>query len=97
MTFISEDEMKRSHAKLPHGGSVIRTGTTGKNAENTHVIEYSLRLDSNPEFTANVLVAFSRALFKKYERGERGCKTVFDIAPADLSPLSPEEIRAHML
>ena len=97
VTFITEEEMKRDHAGIPHGGSVVRTGTTGENGENKHVIEYSLKLDSNPEFTGSALVAFSRALFRKYSRGERGCKTVFDIAPADLSILTPDEIRAHML
>ena len=76
---------------------VIRTGSTGWDNENKHVIEYSLKLDSNPEFTASVLVAFARALDRKYRRGETGCRTVFDIAPADLSPLSPEELRAKML
>ena len=95
--FISQEEMVRDHANLPHGGFVIRTGTTGVNAEHKHVIEYSLKLDSNPEFTSSVLVAFARAVYKMHSRGITGCKTVFDIAPADLSPLSPEELRAHML
>lgn len=95
--FISQEEMARDHAKLPHGGFVIRTGTTGVNGEHKHVIEYSLKLDSNPEFTSSVLVAFARAVYKMHSRGMTGCKTVFDIAPADLSPLSPEELRAHML
>jgi len=95
--FITEEEMRRDHAALPHGGFVIRTGTTGVNNEHNHVIEYSLKLDSNPEFTASVLVAFARAIDKMHRRGSTGCKTVFDVAPADLSPLSPEELRAHML
>lgn len=95
--FISEEELLRDHATLPHGGFVIRTGTTGVNHENTHIIEYSLKLDSNPEFTASVLVAYARAINKLYNRGDYGCKTVFDIAPADLSPLSAEEIRKTML
>jgi len=95
--FISQEEMKRDHANLPHGGFVIRTGTTGVNNEHKHVIEYSLKLDSNPEFTSSVLVAFARAVHKLHTRGIHGCKTVFDIAPADLSPLSAEELRAHML
>ena len=82
---------------IPHGGRVIRTGKTGIDGEHNHVIEYSLKLDSNPEFTASVLVAFARAIDRMYKRGIRGCKTVFDIAPADLSPLSAEELRAHML
>ena len=95
--FISEEELQRDHATLPHGGFVIRTGTTGVNHENKHIIEYSLKLDSNPEFTASVLVAYARAVNKLYNRGDYGCKTVFDIAPADLSPLSAEEIRKTML
>ena len=95
--FITEEELKRDHAGIPHGGFVIRTGKTGINHENTHVIEYSLKLDSNPEFTASVLVAYARAINKLYNRGDYGCKTVFDIAPADLSPLSNEELRKTML
>ena len=95
--FISEEELARDHASLPHGGFVIRTGKTGINRENNHIIEYSLKLDSNPEFTASVLVAYARAINKLYARGDYGCKTVFDIAPADLSPLSNEEIRKMML
>lgn len=95
--FISEEVLKRDHATLPHGGFVIRTGKTGINHENNHIIEYSLKLDSNPEFTASVLVAYARAINKLYNRGDYGCKTVFDIAPADLSPLSDEEIRKMML
>ncbi len=95
--FISEEELKRDHSRLPHGGFVIRTGSTGANGENRHIIEYSLKLDSNPEFTASVLVAYARAVNKLYCRGDFGCKTVFDIAPRDLSPLSPEELRATML
>ena len=95
--FISEEELKRDHSGIPHGGFVIRTGKTGFNHENNHVIEYSLKLDSNPEFTASVLVAYARAVNKLYSRGDYGCKTVFDIAPADLSPLSNEELRKIML
>lgn len=95
--FISMEELQRDHSGIPHGGSVIRTGKTGWNGENQHVIEYSLKLDSNPEFTASVLVAFARAIDKMHKRGDVGCKTVFDVAPADLSPLSGEELRAHML
>lgn len=95
--FISEEELKRDHAGIPHGGFVIRTGKTGINRENSHVIEYSLKLDSNPEFTASVLVAYARAINKLYNRGDYGCKTVFDIAPADLSPLTNEELRKTML
>lgn len=96
VTFISAEELAKNHAGLPHGGSVIRTGTTG-NGTNHHVIEYSLKLDSNPEFTAGVLVALARAIDRLNRRGETGCKTVCDIAPADLSPLSPAELRARML
>ncbi len=95
--FISEEELERDHAGIPHGGFVIRTGKTGINHENNHVIEYSLKLDSNPEFTASVLVAYARAVNKLYNRGDYGCKTVFDIAPADLSPLTNEELRKMML
>ena len=95
--FITEEELQRDHSGIPHGGFVIRTGKTGANCENTHIIEYSLKLDSNPEFTANVLVAYARAINKLHLRNEYGCKTVFDIAPADLSPLSSEEIRKTML
>ena len=95
--FITEEELKREHSGIPHGGFVIRTGSTGFNGENKHVIEYSLKLDSNPEFTANVLVAYARAVNRLYCRGDYGCKTVFDIAPADLSVLSGEELRKTML
>jgi len=95
--FISEEELQRDHAGIPHGGFVIRTGKTGMNSEHDHVIEYSLKLDSNPEFTACVLVAYARAAFRMNERGLSGCRTVFDVAPADLSPLSPEEMRAKLL
>ena len=97
VTFITKEELMRDHSGIPHGGSVIRTGVTGLNGEHKHVIEYSLKLDSNPEFTASVIVAFARAINKMKTRGDNGCKTVFDIAPVDLSPLSPEELRAHML
>ena len=97
VTFISEEEMLRDHSDLPHGGFVIRTGRTGINGEHMNAIEYSLKLDSNPEFTASVLVAYARALVRMHKRGDTGCKTVFDIAPGDLSPLSREEQRAKML
>ena len=97
VTFISEQEMKERHSALPHGGFVIRTGTTGLHGEHTHRIEYSLALDSNPEFTACVLVAFARALGRMAARGQTGCLTVFDVAPADLSPLSREQLRSTML
>ena len=95
--FISQEELDRDHKGIPHGGFVIRTGKTGQNAENNHIIEYSLKLDSNPEFTASVLVAYARAVYRLSARGNRGCKTVFDIAPIDLCAQSPEELRAHML
>ncbi|MEE1278048.1 MAG: diaminopimelate dehydrogenase [Acutalibacteraceae bacterium] len=95
--FITMEELKRDHGGIPHGGFVIRTGETGYSGENKHVIEYSLKLDSNPEFTASVITAYARAVCKMYKRGVRGCVTVFDVAPADLSPLSAEEIRATML
>ena len=95
--FISEEELARDHAGIPHGGFVIRTGQTGWNGENKHVIEYSLKLDSNPEFTSCVIVAYARAIARLSAEGVTGCKTVFDIAPAYLSPLSGDEIRAHLL
>ncbi|MGI6012954.1 MAG: diaminopimelate dehydrogenase [Oscillospiraceae bacterium] len=95
--FISMEELKANHSGIPHGGMVIRSGKTGWNNENSHVIEYSLKLDSNPEFTACVLTAYARAAYRMHTRGCVGCNTVFDVAPADLSPFSGEEIRAHML
>ncbi len=95
--FITAEELERDHSGIPHGGFVIRTGKTGINNENNHIIEYSLKLDSNPEFTASVIVAYARAVGKLYARGDYGCKTVFDIAPADLSPLSAAELRKTML
>ena len=97
VNFISQEELDRDHKGIPHGGFVIRTGSTGVNGENNHVIEYSLKLDSNPEFTASVLVAYARAAYRLQQRGDTGCKTVFDIAPADLSVKSHEEIIATML
>ncbi len=95
--FITEEEMKRDHAGLPHGGFVIRTGKTGWNNEHNHVIEYSLKLDSNPEFTSSVICAYARAAYRMSQEGHTGCKTVFDVAPAYLSSQTPEELRAHML
>ena len=97
VTFITAEEMRRDHSNLPHGGFVIRTGKTGANAEHSHTIEYRLQLDSNPEFTSGVLAALARAVVRMNEKGETGCKTVFDIPPALLSPLSAEELRAQML
>ena len=95
--FVSAEELKANHSRLSHGGFVIRTGKTEQNSENSHVIEYSLKLDSNPEFTASVLVAYARAIYRMKARGDVGCKTVFDVAPADLSMMSGEELRAHLL
>ena len=95
--FISMEEMHRDHMKLPHGGSVIRTGRTGKDGGNGQVIEYHLTLDSNPEFTGSALAAFGRAVYRMSGRGDVGCKTVFDIAPVDLVPGSREELVANML
>ena len=95
--FITEEEMKANHSGLPHGGNVIRTGVTGFHNENTHVIEYKLTLDSNPEFTGSVIAAYARAAVRMNKEGQTGCKTVFDIAPAYLSDLSGEELRAHLL
>ena len=97
VNFISEEELKANHSGIPHGGFVIRSGKTGWNEENTHVIEYSLKLDSNPEFTSSVIVAYARAAYKLAKEGQTGCKTVFDIAPAYLSAQSGEELRAHLL
>ncbi len=97
VTFITAEEMRRDHANLPHGGMVIRTGRTGANGEHNHTIEYRLQLDSNPEFTAGVLTALARAVCRLQARGDTGCKTIFDLPPAALSPLSAEELRAQML
>ena len=95
--FITEEELQRDHSGIPHGGFVIRSGKTGWNEENSHIIEYSLKLDSNPEFTASVIVACARAAFRMKQEGMTGCKSIFDIAPAYMSPLSGEELRKHML
>ena len=95
--FISEEELKKNHSEIPHGGFVFRTGKTGWNKEYNNVIEYSLKLDSNPAFTSSVLIAYARAVFRMKNEGQTGCKTVFDVPPAYLSPLSGEEIRAHLL
>ncbi len=97
VNFISMEELKRDHAGIPHGGSVIRSGNTGFDLETKHTVEYSLKLESNPEFTGSVLAAYARAAYRLSEAGECGCKTVFDIAPAQLIGLSGEEIRARML
>lgn len=95
--FITQEELEKNHSGIPHGGFVIRSGKTGWNQENSHVIEYSLKLDSNPEFTASVITAYARAAFRMRTEGMTGCKTVFDIAPSYLSPLSGEELRSLFL
>ena len=97
VTFVSAEELRKDHAGLPHGGSVVRNGSTGFSGGNTHTVEFSLRLDSNPEFTASVLVAYARAIYRMHGRGDKGCKTVFDIAPADLSQMSCEDLRKKLL
>ena len=95
--FITEEEMKRDHSALPHGGFVIRSGKTGWNLEHNHVIEYSLKLDSNPEFTSSVIAACARAAYRMKQEGMSGCKTILDIPPAYLCAQSAEFLRAHML
>ena len=95
--FISEEELLEKHAGLAHGGFVFRSGRTGEHKEHNHIIEYSLKLDSNPEFTTSVLSAYARAAYRLNQEGCSGAKTVLDIAPAYLSPLSGEELRAHLL
>ena len=95
--FISEEELKANHSGIPHGGFVLRSGKTGWDGENKHLIEYSLKLDSNPEFTSSVLIAYARAAYRLASEGQSGCKTVFDIAPAYLTEMSDEDLRAHLL
>ena len=95
--FISQEELDRDHSGIPHGGFVIRSGHTGWDSEHSHVIEYSLKLDSNPEFTASVIVAYARAAYRMAAEGQKGCKTVFDVAPAYLSPMDGAELRKHLL
>lgn len=95
--FISEEELKANHSGIPHGGFVMRSGKTGWNEEHNHLIEYSLKLDSNPEFTASVITAYARAVYRMAKEGQVGCKTVFDVAPAYLSAMSAEELRAKLL
>ena len=95
--FISAEELKANHSGIPHGGFVIRCGKTGANGENDHIIEYSLKLDSNPEFTSSVLIAYARAAYRLNKEGVSGGKTVFDIAPAYLTAQSGEELRKHLL
>ena len=95
--FISQEELNRDHSGIPHGGFVIRSGKTGWNDENSHVIEYSLKLDSNPEFTSSVIVAYAKAAYRMNQEGQKGCKTVFDVAPAYLSALDGAELRKKFL
>ncbi|WP_432650003.1 diaminopimelate dehydrogenase [Huintestinicola sp.] len=95
--FITEEELEKNHSGIPHGGFVIRSGKTGENGGNNHVMEFSLKLDSNPEFTSSVLLAYARAAYRLSKEGVSGCKTIFDIAPAYLCKQSGEELRAHML
>lgn len=97
VTFITEEELKEKHAQMPHGGFVIRSGKTGENKENNHIIEFSLKLDSNPEFTASVLVAYARAVYRLNREGQIGAKTVFDIPLGYLSSKSPEDLRRDLL
>ncbi len=97
VNFISQEELNANHAGIPHGGFVIRSGKTGADLENTHIIEYSLKLDSNPEFTASVLVCFARAAARMNAEGMSGCKTVFDVPPAYLSSRSGAELRKNLL
>ena len=95
--FITEEELQKNHSGIPHGGFVIRSGKTGENGANSHVMEFSLKLDSNPEFTSSVLIAYARAAYRLNKEGVSGCKTIFDIAPAYLCRQSGDELRAHML
>ena len=97
VNFITEEELQRDHAGIPHGGFVIRSGKTGWDLENNHIIEYSLKLDSNPEFTASVVTACARAAVRMKKEGMKGCKTIFDIPPAYLCNISDEDLRAHLL
>ncbi len=97
VTFISEEEMKEKHSGLPHGGFVLRSGVTGFNKENQHIVEYNLKLDSNPEFTGSVILAYARAAYRLAQEGVSGCKTIFDIAPSYISPISAEDLRKDYL
>ena len=97
VNFISLEELKKNHSAIPHGGFVIRTGKTGLDLQTNHVIEYSLKLESNPEFTGSVLTAYARAAYRMNQEGISGCKTVFDVPPAYLSPLSAAELRKNLL
>ena len=97
VNFISQEELDEKHGGIPHGGFVIRSGKTGFDLEHTHIIEYSLKLDSNPEFTSSVIVAYARAAYRMNKEGMSGCKTVFDVAPAYLSPKTGAELRKELL
>ena len=97
VNFISEEELNKNHSGIPPGGFVIRSGKTGINKEHSHIIEYSLKLDSNPEFTASVLVCYARAVYRLNKEGKSGCKTVFDVAPKYLSVLSDADMRKNLL
>jgi diaminopimelate dehydrogenase len=95
--FISAEELREKHSGIPHGGFVIRSGKTGFAKENSHIIEYRLKLDSNPEFTASVIVAYARAAYRMAKAGQCGCKTVLDVPPAYISALSAAELREKLL
>jgi len=97
VNFVSQEELNKNHSGIPHGGFVIRSGKTGANLENSHIIEYSLKLDSNPEFTSSVIVAYARAAYRMNTEGFKGCKTVLDIPPSYLSIKSGEELRKELL
>ena len=95
--FITEEQLKADHSAMPHGGFVIRSGKTGADQSTKHIVEYSLKLESNPEFTSSVLVAYARAVYKLHQKGETGARTVLDIAPAMLSPKSGAQLRKELL
>ncbi len=95
--FITEEELIKNHSGIPHGGFVIRSGKTGENGSSNHIMEFSLKLDSNPEFTSSVIITFARAAYRLNSEGASGCRTIFDIPPAYLSAMSGEELREHML
>ncbi len=97
VNFVSEEELRRDHSRLPHGGAVIRSGNTGFENENNHVVEFSLKLDSNPEFTSGMLVASARAVYRMQEEEIYGCKTLFDVPPSYLHLMTPEQLRAKLL
>ena len=97
VNFISAEELRAEHSGMPHGGTVIRNGVSGLSNEHSHTVEFSLKLDSNPEFTAGVLVAYARAVARMASRGDKGAKTVFDVTLTDLSAMSADELRAHLL